>query len=485
MRVRSFFISSRNYGPGFAAAILVGLLAVAAAADAASPARLTFKTARVAAPGNPAVSVVPFTDAVYPSCSVAPKSQAGCLSVGSVARSYGIGELEVTVAQWVAFLNTVDPRGTDPHDLYDSSESAASWPRYGQIDFSARARRGSRYRVAYPQWADKPYGFASFLRAARFVNSLTNGKLLSRKASSAGGFSFLTYGVRLSKRTERGMYDLARHKRTGATRARKRGFVVPSQDEWIKAAYYDPSGGGTLSYWKYPTNAGVFGDGTATAPASTTLDPGTGDVTNAATQPLANFKPSGGTAPNWCPSQVSRRRVLDSQPLRPRPTSYAAAYQGSLSSVGQAGTRSPWGTLDQGGNAVEWTDTITAPPFGIRGGPRVWRRQHGGVPNSTAYQMWPSAVGLSRRTTPSSRTPIRGWASGSDTSAEQGAVVAGSGDRRWRDLPRDTGRAMSRENVGVVRAISGETGAPQRCLVSVASSPPQRPLACRRKRKPL
>ena len=57
-------------------------------------------------------------------------------------------------------------------------------------------------------------------------------------------------------------------------------------------------------------------------------------------------------------------------------------------------TRSPWGTLDQGGNAVEWTDTITGPPFGLRGGPRVWRRLHGGVPNSTAYQMWISAVGL-------------------------------------------------------------------------------------------
>ena len=43
---------------------------------------------------------------------------------------------------------------------------------------------------------------------------------------------------------------------------------------------------------------------------------------------------------------------------------------------------------------MEWTDTITAPPFGLRGGPRVWRRLHGGVPNSTAYQMWISAVGL-------------------------------------------------------------------------------------------
>jgi hypothetical protein len=165
---------SRNHGPGFAAAILVGLLAVAPAAGAASPARLTFKTVRVGSPDNRAVSVVPFFDGIYPSCSVAPKTPAGCLTVGSVAGSYGIGELEVTVAQWVAFLNTVDPRGRDPHDLYDSSESAAAWPRYGQIDFSSRARRGFHYGVAFPQWADKPYGFASFLRAARFVNSLTN-----------------------------------------------------------------------------------------------------------------------------------------------------------------------------------------------------------------------------------------------------------------------------------------------------------------------
>jgi len=378
----------------FAAVALLGALAVAPAAGASSPAQLIFKTVRVGSPGNRAVSVVPFSDAIYPSCSVAPKTPAGCLSVGSVGTSYGIGELEVTVAQWVAFLNTVDPRGTDPHDLYDSSESASSWPRYGQINFSSRARRGLHYRVAYPQWADKPYGFSTFLRAARFVNSLTNGKVLSRRARRAGGFSFVTYKVRLSRRTERGMYDLARQKRTGATRARKRGFVVPSQDEWIKAAYYDPSGGGTLSYWKYPTNAGVFGDGTATAPASTTLDPQNGDVTNAATQPLANYKPSDGTAPNWCPSQVSATDCQTVNPFGLDPTAYASAYQGSLSSVGQAATRSPWGTLDQGGNAVEWTDTITAPPFGIRGGPRVWRREHGGVPNSTAYQMWPSAVGL-------------------------------------------------------------------------------------------
>jgi formylglycine-generating enzyme required for sulfatase activity len=75
------------------------------------------------------------------------------------------------------------------------------------------------------------------------------------------------------------------------------------------------------------------------------------------------------------------------------PTTYAKAYQGSLSTVGQTRTTSPWGTLDQGGNVVEWTDTITPSPLGTIKG-RVWRRLHGGIANAPAYQLWLSAVGL-------------------------------------------------------------------------------------------
>ena len=59
---------------------------------------------------------------------------------------------------------------------------------------------------------------------------------------------------------------------------------MPSEDEWVKSAYWDPT---SDSYWKYPTNAGTFGDGESDAPAQSTLDPSTGDVTNSATQPLA------------------------------------------------------------------------------------------------------------------------------------------------------------------------------------------------------
>ncbi len=338
--------------------------------------------------------MVPFTDAIYQSCADAPAGSKGCLSVGAVNHPYGIGELEITVDQWVAFLNTVDADGTDPHDLYNPSESSSAWPRFGQINYSAKAKDGSHYSVAFPEWSDKPYGFSNFLRAARFVNSLQNGKLISKSKSTSAGFEITHYKVQLSTKTNRGMYDLPGSRATGATRADDTGFVVPSQDEWIKAAYYDPSGGGTNSYWKYPTNAGVFGDGTATAPAQTTLDPATGDVTNAATQPVATFHASNTAAPAWCPPEVQPASDCSTvNPFGIDASTYGDIYQGSLGTVGQAQTRSPWGTLDQGGNVVEWTDTITPPPAG-NGGGRVWRRLHGGIANAPVYQLWLSAVGL-------------------------------------------------------------------------------------------
>jgi hypothetical protein len=380
--------------------LALGLVTVTALAGSATamaapgPAVLTLKTVKVGAPGNPSVGIVPFSDAIYRSCDEAPQPKGprapACQPVGAVKYRYDIGRLEITVSQWVDFLNTVDPAGRNKHRLYSSTESSTAWPRFGQIDFSASAGNGRHYSVASPEWAGKPYGFANFLRTARFVNSLYNGTLLAKKARSEGGFSYVTYRVRLSRKTESGMYEMTKR---AATRSYDAGFVVPSQDEWIKAAYYDPNGSGTYSYWKYPTNPGVFGDGTATAPNQTTLDPSNGNVTNASTQPLATFHASGVAAPSWCPSGQSPEACATVNPFGIPPTAYAEAFQGSLGTVGQALTTSPWGTLDQGGNVVEWTDTITPPPFGVKG-IRVWRRLHGGIANAPVYQLWLSAVGL-------------------------------------------------------------------------------------------
>jgi formylglycine-generating enzyme required for sulfatase activity len=374
-----------------AIAALAALTVPALAPAAPKAAVLTFTTAEVGAPGNPSVGIVPFDDAVYRSCEEAPdNAEKPCQQVGAVNYGFGIGKLEVTVAQYVAFLNTVDPKGTNRRKLWSSDESSVAWPRFGQIDFSAGAGNGRHYEVATPEWANKPYGFANFLRSARFANSLYNGDLLAKKKSSANGFDYVTYRVRLSRRTERGMYDM---RKRATTRSKKVGFVIPSQDEWIKSAYYDRSGGGTFSYWKYPTNPGVFGDNIATAPVQATLDPSNGNVTNAASQPLAIFHTMNTTPPSWCPATFSAEACATVNPLKLNAENYAKAFAGSLGTVGQAGTLGPWGTLDQGGNAVEWTDTITPPPFGVKG-KRVWRRLHGGIANAPAYQLWLSAVGL-------------------------------------------------------------------------------------------
>ena len=122
------------------------------------------------------------------------------------------------------------------------------------------------------------------------------------------------------------MYDLAR---PAATRAHRTGFVLPSQDEWIKAAYYDPSGGGTYSYWKYPTNAGVFGDGDATAPAPTVLDPGHRRRHQRARRSRSpRTTPPASPAPTWCPGQVRPEACATVNPFGLDPATYAPALPG-------------------------------------------------------------------------------------------------------------------------------------------------------------
>jgi hypothetical protein len=390
---------------GLTALLALALPALASArpsvAKLPKPAVLTFKVAKVGDPGNHAVAIVPFTPALYANCAEAPAEPKveptnlpdPCQEVGSVGYEYGIGEVEVTVEQYVAFLNTVDPFGRNQMGLYSSDESGAAWPRFGEINYSALSRAGQHYTAAAPEWNDKPYGFADFLRAARFDNSVANGKVLSKTEQTVGSgsteYKYVTYKVQLSRRTGEGMYDM--HKRA-PIRTSGTGFVIPSQNEWIKAAYWSRTGNGTFNYWWFPTNPGnPFEEGTG--PNQVTLNPSNGDVTNASNQPVANFHESGEAAPYWCPSNRTEQECKQVNPLHLPAKVYEKAFQGSLSTVGQAGTYGPWGTLEQGGNAVEWTDTITKPPFGAKGH-RVWRRLHGGVPNAPVYQLWLSAVGL-------------------------------------------------------------------------------------------
>lgn len=362
---------------------------------------VTLRMVTVGDPGNKSVGVVttfvagpgkfvqiPANGGVYQDCKDAPPAPPDCFDVGGVPYTYEIGELEVTVGQYVAFLNTVDPEGRNERRLYHDYMNPQVWPKYGSIAYAQDADEGEHFSVAYPEWTDKPFGFANFLRSARFANSLYNGNVLSRTTSTSAGFTITTYNVSLSRESEKGMYDLTD---PATTRKADTGFVIPSDDEWIKAAYHDPKGGGRFSYWQYPT-------GPTDAPNVSKLDPATGDVVNASTQPLSTYSPQApnapdGAYPTWCPSQAGQSACESVNPYSLPPGIDAKQFQGNLSTVGQTVTRSPWGTLDQGGNVVEWQDTIV-PAFQGHNFKRTWRRMHGGVANAAGYQLLISALGF-------------------------------------------------------------------------------------------
>ena len=310
---------------------------------------------------------------------------------------YGIGKLEVTVKQYVAFLNTVDPTGRDRHNLFSANESSAAWPKYGQINSEGRsAGPAATTRIAYPEWADKPYGFANFLAVGSLRELPHQRQASSRSGPSMPlGFTYVIYEVRLSRNTERGMYDM----RSGQDDAQRSatGFVVPSQDEWIKAAYFDPNGGGMYSYWKYPTNPGTFFDQPTqlspdpSAPNTATLNPTTGDVTNSATQPLAIYH--GTSFPTWCPSQVSANTCNTVNPLHLSASSLPEGLPGQPRHRGPGEDVRPVGHARPGRQRGR-VDRHDHAPAGGQEGRRVWRRLHGGVPNAPGYQLWLSAIGL-------------------------------------------------------------------------------------------
>jgi hypothetical protein len=366
---------------------------------------VTIPMAVVGDPGNPSVGVWQVFKTVgtkgsgvtlpphngtgiYKNCAAAPSSAPSCLTVGGVKDTYGIGEFEITVSQYVTFLNTADPLGKNLRQLYEDHMNPTVWPEYGSINYSSGAGAGKHYSVAYPEWAQKPFNFGDFRRGAEFVNSLFNGKVLSKTQSTSGTFKYVTYKVRLSPETENGMYDM---KSETPTRTASSGFVLPSNNEWVKAAYYDPKHGGTDSYWEYPT-------GPFNPPNVSVLNPRTGDVENAGKQPLATYNPNDpnsstdtpgsppGAAPTWCPPQAGPNCSTTLPADFPPGLDLQKLFMGNVSTVGQAKTPSPWGAYDMGGNVVEHTDSLAPQPPGYNF-TRDWRYYHGGVANAPAYQV--------------------------------------------------------------------------------------------------
>ena len=222
---------------------------------------------------------------------------------GQVDYVYNIGKYEVTAGQYTAFLNAV--AATDTYGLYRASMTTG-------CGIERTGSAGSWSYSVSASYADRPVNYVSWGDAARFANWMHNGQ---------------PSGLQDVTTTEDGAYFLdgatSDEALTTVTREPDARVVLPSGDEWYKAAYYD---GDAAVYYEYPTGSDTFP--TPEAPPGTDMTDGSAN----------------------CYSYEDGYVVG-----LPFYTSEVGAYVAKPSD-------SPYGTFDQGGNVGEWNELV---PFDL------------------------------------------------------------------------------------------------------------------------
>jgi formylglycine-generating enzyme required for sulfatase activity len=196
------------------------------------------------------------------------RTEANPYGCGAVGYNYRIGKSEVTNAQWDAFTATVGaPSGTD----------------------------GGYGLSSYWTGAQKPTNNISWYETAQFCNYLTSGDKSKGAYQFSGNNAYPGAFQGINRAAAISAYGIA--------------YVLPTEDEWYKAAYFKPDGSGYSFY----------ANGTSTAPVA-------------------------GVQSNY---------------------NYAVGAPWNV----ETGTQEQNGTFDMMGNVWEWNETLVRSSFrGIRGG---------------------------------------------------------------------------------------------------------------------
>lgn len=145
---------------------------------------------------------------------------------GSVDYVYRISTLEVTTAQWMEFLNAIAP-------LQANSLTWGSPSHWGAENDPTRPSGNYRLRSDVPNAGMIPVHAVSWRHAAMYVNWLCNDKQATLSAIANGAYDISTFG----ENPDGTITDQLTHHPDAK-------YWIPTYDEWIKAAHYDPNKNG-------------------------------------------------------------------------------------------------------------------------------------------------------------------------------------------------------------------------------------------------
>lgn len=234
---------------------------------------------------------------------------------GQVNYQYSIGKFEVTSAQWTEFFNAAYDRPANdrlPHLIPPTF--------WGAVPATPNTSGGLRWAVPAGNEM-RPVGNISWRMAAMYCNWLHNDKSTDRGAFLNGAYDVNTFGYSGTTFTDQLTHN------SGAR------YWIPTRDEWLKAAHYDPNkpnvDGTVGGWWKYSITSD---SPIAYGPPGVSVRAG-GQVSGP--DPNGPLAESNG---NWNPSSFPGYSPYDI---------LLGAY---------ANATSPWGLYDTSGATGEWTE---------------------------------------------------------------------------------------------------------------------------------